>query len=122
MGESHDDRIDLLHELASQRPHLESVPINTLVPVEGTPLEDQAPVEWDDLLRVVAVARILMPQSKIRLSAGRLQMSEALQAFCFLAGANSVFLGDNLLTTPNPQPDQDFTLLERLGLHARTGA
>ncbi len=121
MGESHDDRIDLLHELASQTPQLESVPINTLVPVEGTPLEGQAPVAWDDLLRVIAVARILMPRAKIRLSAGRLQMSEALQAFCFLAGANSVFLGDHLLTTPNPEPDQDFRLLERLGLRARTG-
>ncbi len=118
MGESHDDRIDLLHELACQTPPLESVPINTLVPVEGTPLEGQAPVAWDDLVRVIAVARILMPRAKIRLSAGRLQMSDTLQAFCFLAGANSVFLGDHLLTTPNPEPDRDFKLLERLGLRA----
>ena len=118
MGESHDDRIDLLYELASQTPQLESVPINTLVPVDGTPLEGQAPVTWDDLVRVIAVARILMPRAKIRLSAGRSQMSDTLQAFCFLAGANSVFLGDRLLTTPNNPPDQDLMLLERLGLRA----
>ena len=118
MGESHDDRIDLLYELACQTPQLESVPINTLVPVDGTPLERQAPVAWDDLVRVIAVARLLMPRSKIRLSAGRSQMGDTLQAFCFLAGANSVFLGDRLLTTPNNAPDQDLMLLERLGLRA----
>ena len=118
MGESHEDRIDLLWELACQTPQLESVPINTLVRVEGTPLETQKPVGWDDLLRVVAVARILMPRAKIRLSAGRLEMSDTLQAFCFLAGANSIFLGDHLLTTPNPQPDGDLQLLGRLGLRA----
>ena len=116
MGESHDDRIDLLYELASQTPPLESVPINALVPVEGTPLGARPPVEWDELVRMIAVARILMPGARIRLSAGRLQMSDTLQAFCFLAGANSVFLGDRLLTTPNTEPDQDFTLLEKLGL------
>ena len=118
MGESHEDRIDLLHELASQKPALESVPINTLVPVEGTPLGEQLPVEWDELVRMIAVARILMPKAKIRLSAGRVQMSDTLQAFCFLAGANSVFLGDRLLTTPNTKPDQDFSLLDKLGLRA----
>ena len=118
MGESHDDRIDLLFELASQTPPLESVPINALVSVDGTPLEGQAPVAWDELVRMIAVARILMPGAKIRLSAGRLQMSDTLQAFCFLAGANSVFLGDRLLTTPNTEPDQDFLLLEKLGLRA----
>ena len=118
MGESHDDRIDLLHELARQRPQLESVPINTLVAVAGTPLADQPPVAWDDLLRVVASARILMPRARIRLSAGRLQMSDTLQAFCFLAGANSIFLGDRLLTTPNAPSSADFALLERLGLRA----
>ena len=118
MGESHDDRIDLLFELASQTPPLESVPINTLVAVEGTPLENQEPVEWDDLVRMIAVAPILMPRAKLRLSAGRLQMSDELQAFCFLAGANSIFLGDQLLTTPNAAPDQDFMLLKKLGLQA----
>jgi biotin synthase len=118
MGESHDDRIDLLYELARQTPQPESVPINTLVPVSGTPLEEQAPVPWDELVRVVATARILMPQARIRLSAGRVQMSEPLQAICFLAGANSVFLGDRLLTTPNAAPEADFALLHRLGLQA----
>ena len=118
MGESHDDRIDLLHELARQHPQPESVPINTLVAVAGTPLEDQPPVAWDDLLRVVAAARLLMPHARIRLSAGRLQMSDTLQAFCFLAGANSIFLGDRLLTTPNAPAGTDFALLERLGLRA----
>ena len=118
MGESHNDRIDLLHELARQHPQPESVPINTLVAVAGTPLEDQPPVAWDDLLRVVAAARLLMPHARIRLSAGRLQMSDTLQAFCFLAGANSIFLGDRLLTTPNAPSGADFALLERLGLRA----
>ena len=118
MGESHDDRIDLLCELARQTPPPESVPINALVAVEGTPLADRPPVPWDDLVRVVATARILMPQARIRLSAGRLQMSETLQALCFLAGANSIFLGDRLLTTPNADAGDDFALLERLGLHA----
>ena len=118
MGESHDDRIDLLYELARQTPQPESVPINMLVPVGGTPLEGQLPVPWDDLVRVIATVRMLMPHAKIRLSAGRLQMSDTLQAFCFLAGANSVFLGNRLLTTANSAVDADFALLERLGLQA----
>ena len=117
MGESHDDRIDLLFELARQRPQPESVPINTLVATEGTPLADRPPVPWDDVVRMIAAARILMPQSKVRLSAGRMQMGEVTQALCFLAGANSIFLGDRLLTTPNPEPDADAAFLERLGLH-----
>ncbi len=117
MGESRDDRIDLLFELARQRPQPESVPINTLVAVEGTPLADRPPVLWDDVVRMIATARILMPASKVRLSAGRMQMGEVTQALCFLAGANSIFLGDRLLTTPNPQPDADAAFLERLGLH-----
>ena len=116
MGESHNDRIDLLYELARQTPQPESVPINTLVAVEGTPLAEKSPVPWDDLVRVIATARLLMPHAKIRLSAGRLKMSDTLQAFCFLAGANSVFLGDRLLTTANSSIDADFTLLDRLGL------
>ena len=122
MGESHDDRIDLLFELARQRPQPESVPINTLVAVEGTPLAERPPVPWDDVVRMIATARILMPVSKVRLSAGRLQMAEVTQAFCLLAGANSIFLGDRLLTTPNPQPDADAAFLERLGLHGETPA
>lgn len=118
MGESHDDRIDLLHELARQTPPPESVPINTLVAVEGTPFADRPPAPWDEIVRVVAAARILMPRARIRLSAGRLQMDETLQALCFLAGANSIFLGDQLLTTANPPADADHGLLDRLGLHA----
>ena len=117
MGESHDDRIDLLFELARQRPQPESVPINTLVAVEGTPLAERDPVPWDDVVRMIATARILMPQSKVRLSAGRMQMEEVTQALCFLAGANSIFLGDRLLTTSNPEPDADAAFLARLGLH-----
>ena len=117
MGESHDDRIDLLFELARQRPQPESVPINTLVAVAGTPLADRDPVPWDDVVRMIATARILMPRSKVRLSAGRLRMEEVTQALCFLAGANSIFLGDRLLTTPNPEPAADAAFLERLGLH-----
>ena len=118
MGESHDDRIDLLHELSHQTPQPESVPINTLVPVDGTPLADQGVVEWDEIVRVIAVARILMPAAKVRLSAGRVQMSEMTQALCFLAGANSIFLGDRLLTTPNAEPAEDFALLKRIGLRS----
>ena len=117
MGEQHADRIDLLYELASQEPQPESVPINTLVAVEGTPLAGQELVGWEDLVRMVAVARILMPSARIRLSAGRLQLSEPTQTLCFLAGADSIFLGDQLLTTPNPEASTDHALLERLGLH-----
>ena len=116
MGESDDDRIDLLVELASQQPQPESVPINTLVAVKGTPLAEQCAVKWDIVVRVIATARILMPRAKVRLSAGRMEMGEVTQALCFLAGANSIFLGDQLLTTPNPEPGEDFALLERLGL------
>ena len=122
MGESRDDRIDLLFELARQRPQPESVPINTLVAVEGTPLADRDPVPWDDVVRTIAAARILMPASKVRLSAGRMRMDEATQAFCFLAGANSIFLGDRLLTTANPEPDADAAFLERLGLRGAAAA
>jgi|TARA_B110000116_G_scaffold254614_1_gene252291 biotin synthase len=117
MGEQPSDRIDLLFELASQDPQPESVPINTLVTVEGTPLANQDPVPWDDLVRMVAVARILMPKTWVRLSAGRLQLNESTQALCFLAGADSIFLGDQLLTTPNPEATADQALLTRLGLH-----
>ena len=117
MGEQETDRIDLLYELASQEPQPESVPINSLVAVEGTPLANQTPVVWEDLVRMVAVARILMPHTRVRLSAGRLQLSEPTQTLCFLAGADSIFLGDQLLTTPNPEASADHALLDRLGLH-----
>ena len=116
MGESDEDRIGLLFELARQEPPPESVPLNALVAVEGTPLGDAPPLPWDAMVRAVAVARILMPRAKVRLSAGRTAMSEEAQALCFLAGANSIFLGDRLLTTPNPEPDADDALLGKLGL------
>ena len=122
MGESEDDRIDLLYELACQTPQPESVPVNTLVAAEGTPLAHQQAVDWDVVVRVIATARVLMPLAKVRLSAGRLEMGEVTQAFCFLAGANSIFLGDRLLTTPNPEPGDDFSLLGRLGLRGVTTA
>jgi biotin synthase len=117
MGEQHADRIALLYELASQEPQPESVPINSLVAAKGTPLADQEPVVWEELVRMVAVSRILMPHARVRLSAGRLQLSESTQTLCFLAGADSIFLGDQLLTTPNPEVDADHALLQRLGLH-----
>ena len=98
------------------------MPINTLVAVQGTPLADEAAVPWDDVVRMIATARILMPASRVRLSAGRMQMGEVTQALCFLAGANSIFLGDRLLTTPNPEPDADAAFLARLGLHGETAA
>ena len=117
MGEQHSDRIDLLFELASQDPQPESVPINMLVAVEGTPLAGREPVVWEELVRMVAVTRILIPEARVRLSAGRLQLSEPTQTLCFLAGADSIFLGDQLLTTPNPEANADHALLKRLGLH-----
>jgi biotin synthase len=116
MGESRDARLRLLQQLAALDPHPESVPINMLVAVEGTPLAAQAPADPLDLVRLIATARILMPRSYVRLSAGRLSLSDEAQALCFLAGANSVFLGDRLLTTPNPAADVDRSLFERLGL------
>jgi biotin synthase len=116
MGESEDDRIGLLYTLASLPEPPESVPINALVAVEGTPLGDRPQVEIWDMVRTIATARILMPTAMVRLSAGRVQMSEAEQALCFLAGANSIFAGDRLLTTPNPEVAKDETLFARLGL------
>lgn len=116
LGESDEDRIDLLHALAGFDPHPESVPINSLVAVPGTPLEDRPRVDPLDLVRAIAVARILMPSSRIRLSAGRKDLSDAEQALCFLAGANSIFAGDRLLTTPNVPRDRDDDLFARLGM------
>jgi biotin synthase len=118
MGEARADRIGLLQQLANQPQHPDSVPINLLVKVEGTPLanaEDLDPIEF---VRSIAIARILMPASHVRLSAGREAMSDEMQALCFLAGANSIFYGEKLLTTPNPAADQDRQLFARLGLTA----
>jgi len=116
MGEDRAARYGLLRQLALLDPHPESVPINMLVPVEGTPLGSCPPEDPLELVRMIATARILMPKSMVRLSAGRLSLSEEAQALCFLAGANSVFLGDKLLTTPNPEADADHRLFEKLGV------
>lgn len=116
MGEDREVRYGLLRQLSALDPHPESVPVNLLVPVAGTPLGDRPPEDPFELVRTIATARILMPASLVRLSAGRLSLSEEAQALCFLAGANSVFLGDRLLTTPNPRADDDQRLLDKLGL------
>ena len=118
LGETRAARAELLCELAGLDPQPESVPINTLVHVPGTPLADVAPLDWTELVRTVAAARLLMPSSVVRLSAGRNELDEAAQALCFLAGANSIFVGEELLTTPNPTPDSDAALLSKLGLTA----
>ena len=118
LGEQQKGRAELLCELANLDPQPESVPINTLVQVEGTPFAKAENVDWSDLVRTVAAARILMPKSVVRLSAGRTEMDESAQAMCFLAGANSMFVGDELLTTPNPSPSSDAALLHKLGLNA----
>ncbi len=116
MGESAEDRIGMLLTLANLPVHPESVPINALVPVEGTPLEKMEFVKALDMVRMVATTRVVMPGSVVRLSAGRLQMSEEAQALCFLAGAGSIFAGDKLLTTPNPAFNEDMDLFKTLGL------
>jgi biotin synthase len=116
MGESIEDRVGMIHTLATLPEHPESVPINALVRVAGTPLEDAEPLSPLDFVRTIAVARIAMPKSMVRLSAGREDMSEETQALCFLAGANSIFYGPRLLTTPNPEADKDRALMARLGL------
>jgi biotin synthase len=117
MGETVDDRLKMLTELAALDPQPDSVPINALVAVEGTPLAEQAPVDPFEFVRIIATARIVMPRSIVRLSAGRTAMSQETQALCFLAGANSIFLGEKLLTTPNPERSEDLQLLQKLGLH-----
>ncbi|MCE3259688.1 MAG: bioB [Bacteroidetes bacterium] len=116
MGESAEDRIGMLYTLSLLRPLPESVPINALVAVEGTPLEDQPPVPIWDMVRMIATARIVLPTTAVRLSAGRLSMSMEGQALCFLAGANSIFAGDKLLTTPNPKYNEDMEMFRILGL------
>jgi biotin synthase len=118
MGESHDDRAGLLQQLANLPQHPESVPINLLVRVEGTPLAEAEAPDPFDFVRMIAVARLLMPTSYVRLSAGRTDMSDELQALCFLAGANSIFYGERLLTTENPERDHDRKLFEQLGLRS----
>lgn len=119
MGESHNDRIGMLLTLATLPQHPESVPVNALVPVEGTPLEEQERVSVWEMVRMIATARILMPAAMVRLSAGRVRMTTEEQALCFLAGANSIFAGDKLLTTPNPDTDADQQLFQTLNLRPR---
>ena len=116
MGESRRDRLGLLQQLANQPQHPESVPINMLVRVEGTPLAGEAELDHLEFVRTLAVARIMMPRSYVRLSAGREQMSDELQALCFFAGANSIFYGEKLLTTSNPSADHDMVLFDKLGI------
>jgi biotin synthase len=118
MGETSEDRILMLLTLANMTPPPESVPLNKLMPFPGTPLADQAPIDGFEFVRTVALARILMPTSFIRLSAGRQTLSDELQALCFLAGANSIFYGEKLLTAANPAPEADQHLFHRLGLRA----
>jgi biotin synthase len=118
MGEEAQDRVALLHTLATLPEHPQSVPINQLVRVAGTPLADCAPLDPFDFVRTIAVARILMPASHVRLSAGRAAMSDELQALCFMTGANSIFHGEKLLTTGNPDTDHDRRLFQRLKIVA----
>lgn len=116
VGETADDRIDFLHTLSQLNPQPESVPINKLVRVEGTPLKENEDVDVFEWIRTIAIARIILPKSKVRLSAGRLELTREAQALAFMAGANSLFMGDKLLTTANPEADFDHQLLKTLGL------
>ena len=116
MGESNEDRCAMLVELANMKPQPESVPVNMLIPVEGTPLEESEPVDTFDLIRVIALARIMMPKSRVRLSAGRINLNREGQALAFFAGANSIFLGETLLTRENPRAQFDEKLLDDLGM------
>ena len=116
MGESREDRIGLLHQLATLPEHPESVPINMLVKVEGTPLGNSDVLSSFEFVRTIGVARVLMPRSFVRLSAGRTAMSAETQSLCFLAGANSIFCGEKLLTTPNPENEEDMALFDELGI------
>ena len=121
MGEQPEDRAELLRTFANLTPHPDSVPINLLVPIEGTPLADmRGKTDPIELVRVIAAARIMMPRSYVRLSAGRLELSDEAQALCFMAGANSIFYGDKLLTTDNPEADHDRALFAKLGLRMQT--
>lgn len=118
LGESHHDRISMLHTLATLRKHPYTVPFNTLVPIKGTPLENNKLVEVWDMIRIIATARILMPKSMICLAAGRKTMTREGQAICFMAGVNAIFVGKKLLTTPNPDFDDDMEMLKTLGLQS----
>jgi len=120
MGETRAQRAGLIAQLANMNPYPESVPVNHLVQVEGTPLHGLPPLDPIEFVRTIAVARITMPKARVRLSAGRRQLGEAVQAMCFMAGANSIFYGDKLLTTDNPEADEDRALLEKLGLRTRS--
>jgi biotin synthase len=119
LGETHEDRIGMLHTLSTLPTHPGSVPINALVRVKGTPLEGNQKVDIWDMVRMIATARIIMPKAMVRLSAGRIEMTIVEQALCFMAGANSIFSGEKLLTTPNPDFDQDKMMFELLGLKPR---
>jgi biotin synthase len=119
LGEKHEDRIHMLQTLATLPEHPESVPVNALVRIKGTPLENNPKVDVWDMVRMIATARILMPKAMVRLSAGRTEMSVAEQTLCFMAGANSIFAGDKLLTTPNPSFDEDMAMFDMLGLKPR---
>ena len=122
MGETREHRAGLISQLANLNPYPESVPINHLVAVEGTPLADQQALDPLEFVRTIAVARITMPKARVRLSAGRRELGDGIQALCYLAGANSIFYGDKLLVTGNPEVEQDRALLERLGMQGKTGA
>ena len=119
LGETDEDRVKMLHTLSTMERHPDSVPINALVPVQGTPMENNQLVRIDEMIRMIATARIIMPKSVVRLSAGRNEMSIAEQAMCFMAGANSIFAGEKLLTTPNPDFDTDMQMFKQLGLTPR---
>jgi biotin synthase len=121
MGETRQDRARLLQQLANMKFHPESVPINDLVKVEGTPLSNVPKLDPFEFIRTVAVARIIMPKSYVRLSAGRMEMTDEMQAWCFFAGANSIFYGDKLLTTENPEKNHDQELFARLGIQSEAG-
>jgi biotin synthase len=120
MGESREQRAGLIAQLANMNPYPESVPINHLVQVEGTPLHGLPPLDPIEFVRTIAIARITMPKARVRLSAGRRELGEAVQAMCFMAGANSIFYGDKLLTTDNPEANEDRALLAKLGLRTRS--
>lgn len=122
MGESRQQRAGLIAQLANLNPYPESVPINHLVAVEGTPLADQESLDPLEFVRTIAVARITMPKARVRLSAGRRQLGEGVQTLCYLAGANSIFYGDKLLVTGNPEVEEDRALLDRLGIRSKQGA
>ena len=117
LGETETDRASMLQSLANLDEHPDSVPINLLVPIPGTPFENIKPPSESEFVKTIAVARILMPKSVVRLSAGRIEMSESMQALCFFAGANSIFYGEQLLTTDNPTVANDQLLFDRLGIN-----